>query len=158
MSDRPPWIAGDALPLGLPSGFPLGLPPGASMFALSLWLVGEGNMLGPMSVMSAIAGAASSTAPTRSRSVNSLLSFWRRLLFIGQVLTVCFALASTGYWVGRAGSSARWPFFGEIRASRYAKSSMHNAHSCEPGWGQCLVVAFSEVPTDLSRFSVCSQI
>src|SRR5215216_3288732 len=70
MSDRPPWIAGDLLP----SGLPLGLPPGASMFALSLWLVGAGNMLGPMSVMSAIAGAASSTSPTRSRSVNLLLS------------------------------------------------------------------------------------
>jgi hypothetical protein len=67
---RPPWIAGDLLP----SGLPLGLPPGASTFALSLWLVGAGNMLGPMSVMSAIAGAASSTAPTRSRSVNLLLS------------------------------------------------------------------------------------
>jgi hypothetical protein len=92
------------------------------------------------------------------RLMRTLLTCWRSLLFIGQVLTVCFALASTGYRVGRAGSSARWPFFGEIRASRYAKSSMHNAHSCAPGWGQCLVVAFSEVPTDLSRFSVCSQI
>src|SRR5215212_1927436 len=83
-SDCLPWIAGDVLapelplglPLGLPPGLAPGLAPGASMLALSLWLVQDvGNMLGPMSVMSAIAGAASNSAPTRSRSVNLLLSF-----------------------------------------------------------------------------------
>ena len=42
------------------------------------------------------------------------LTYWRSLFcFIVEVPTVCFTLARTEYRVGKAATSARWPFFEE---------------------------------------------
>ena len=83
------------------------------------------------------------------------LTYWRSLLcFIVEVPTVCFTLARTEYRVGKAATSARWPFFEEsVRLSMPRVTCTMQIVAHRLGWAGEKVV-----PSGLAQSHARSQV